>query len=179
MVNSRKEGILVLNTEHTFPVSINGQFIDKQKIICKDIDYKTEYVAYDLEQAIQSALFGIAKQANGETPDGDFEKQQADNQLFYKNESPTEEDVREQAEGLQLIVGMSQSVSISDIMRKFLAVVEGKRLFVEGNIPLTIPIWQKIHRDDKLKIAFSYICFFANPLPKLQNSRTVESKGNI
>ena len=158
MKNSRKDGMLLVDCKKAYKIAVNGEFVDGYRIVCKDINYQAENIAFDLEQMMLAALVNIKT--------GNTTNQQADdsNDDFYDNEAPSMADVEKAASGLEIIVKMSTGIELSKLVEKFVELIHCGLIFCENNIKMTIPIWQTVNRNDKLKIVFSYISFFVNPL---------------
>jgi len=160
--NSRKDGILVLKTLKPYKMAIDGQEVERNIIICHDITYQAENVAFDIEQYVKVAMMNI--------PAKDTTSSEGDNsevEEFYKNESPTEQEVESQAGMFETLISMNSVVEMSKIMKKFHELIAYRRIKAEGNTAMTEPIWKTVHRIDKVRILCSYIAFFVNPLQRL------------
>ena len=56
MKNDRKEGILIVNTDKPYKVSQDGNYIEKNQIVCREMDYSTEWIGADLYQMVMGAI---------------------------------------------------------------------------------------------------------------------------
>lgn len=177
MINSRKDGTLIVKSQRPYFMAVNGQQTEKHIIICKDINRKAEYIAFDLEHYLRMSLSQIPKRDELETPNpSEQAEQEKRTEEFYKNNSPSVQDVEEQATMIEMIVGLSTGVSLSKLVQTFEGLIGCGLILMEGNIQMPFLTWQQLHRDDKLKIMFCYIAFFVNPLQKLaQMSIRMES----
>lgn len=162
MRNSRKEGLLVVKTDHPFQISKDGEYVNRNMVVCKDITYDVEYVAMDLEQMLTAAIFEVSQNQ----PQQKVQAQSEDNgnEEFYTKDNPSVAEVEEIANGLSMFLMMSKKTKKSEIIQKFEDLIAAGLITVEKGHSMTIPIWQRIHRKDKEKIVFCYIAFFVNPL---------------
>jgi hypothetical protein len=176
MKNSRTDGLLVLELEGGYEVALDGQMERRTQVRCHDIDGASEASAYDIEQAIMSAIFDVQgrqpKNANAEAPEGIGD--------FYKTESPTAEEVAEEAANVEMIIKANRLVKASEFMALFNGVLQAKRIVTDSDAVIfpNSPIWKSLTRADKTKIVYSYCGFFANPLAQLSDTPTeaAESK---
>lgn len=177
MINSRKDGTLIVKCQKPYHMAVNGQQTEKYIVICKDINIKAEYIAFDLEHYLRMSLNQIPKRDEIDSANtSEQAEQERKTEEFYKNNSPSVQDVEEQATMIEMIVGMSTGVSLSKLVQTFVGLIGCDLILMEGNIPMPFLTWQQMHRDDKLKIMFCYIAFFVNPLQKLaQISMRMES----
>lgn len=165
MRNSRKEGLLVVETK-PYKVSKDGNYVDVKTVICKDITYDTEFVAMDFEQMFTTSMFNAPtmqdQNQRNKTIANDSSKDVED---FHKKDCPSTKEVDEVGKGLKMFASMSRAVPLSEYVQKFEDLINAGLVYAgDINQQMTIPIWQGIHRDDKLKIVFNYMAFFVNPL---------------
>jgi hypothetical protein len=162
---SRKDGILVLKTDKPYKMAINGKLEQRNIILCFDINNQAESAAFDLEQYFDVAIFDMAeKQINKSTPARDDDKKEDD---FFKKDSPSNKEIEEKALGIEMLLRSNKAILISKILETFNEIIQAGLIKADGGITMTSPIWQTIHRDDKLKIVFWYAAFFVNPLQRL------------
>lgn len=165
MKNSRSIGELHFNTKKTFPVSIEGKFEDRNEIICHDVNSKCETAALDLEQLFMGALGSL--KGSGKEDTAVIEESNKKNKEFFENESPSHDDVAEQAKGLEMAIMFNREVKVSEILEAFKEIVIAGRISTVGDVPMTTAIWDKIDVKDKIYICYMYTAFFANPLERL------------
>ncbi len=165
MKNSRSIGELHFKTKKTFQVSIAGKFEERDEIICHDVNSKCESAALDLEQLFLSALGSL--KGSGEKNDSLIEENNKKNKDFFDNESPTLEEVIEQAEGLEMAIMFNREVKASEILGAFEQLVLAGVICTVGDIEMTTPVWDKIKIKDKAYICYMYCAFFVNPLERL------------
>ncbi len=177
MRNSRKDGLLVVRTSKPYKIAKDGGYVDRNMVICKDITYKTENIAMDLEQLITSAIFESSNATNQvENYDNSDETR---NNNFYDNESPSSREVEEVGNGLKMFMMMSKSIPISKVVDKFEELIKCGLIIADNKVDgqvMTIPIWEKIHRNEKLRIVFCYISFFVNPLQSVVKQTQEQEK---
>lgn len=174
---SRRDGILVLKTNNPYKIAINGSMQEGYEIVCHDINYKTESLAYDLEQALMCALIDAGvKYGNREK--SDLSSNDEENKKFFLADCPNDEQMESMCTSLCMPILMSREVKLTEIMSIFDRIALSGLIKCRGDISMTEPIWQTVHRKDKIKIAFSYMAFFVNPLSSLLNTSTkkIESK---
>lgn len=179
MKNDRKDGILLVNTQKTYKVSENGDYVEKTRVICKDIDYKAEWVAADLQQLFFTAMFSFA----GNNKDKTSNESNVDVEDINEYNSPTIKQIEDIANGYKMMMMANNVVKISEFMNIFEDIVKAGLIQTDAEKPIGISDWEKfIHRDDKMKIAFCYIAFFVNPSlnaaekPEKENVNEVSEK---
>lgn len=177
--NSRKDGVLYIECKHPFKIAVDGQEVERQKIIAHDITYNVEDVAFNLEQYLRVALLHMPAIENATENKKIAAADDKKAEQFYNNESPSSTEIEEQANLIQMMMEMNKEVLISKMMQEFTQIIYYNLLKVEGNINMTMPIWTTLHRDDKAKVLFSYIAFFVNPLQKLQNQSILMEKQGL
>jgi len=167
MRNDRKAGLMVIETKRPFKVSEGGQYVDKTKIVCKDIgvNEEAEYIAMDLQQLLMSAMFDMANNVDRSHAQNTEEEDTG----FYDNNSPSTKEVDEVGNGLMTMVNMSTKVKMSDFIRKFVDLI-GFGLFEVDGKRLNMESWGTIGLQDKQRIVFNYIAFFVNPLQNVASS---------
>lgn len=180
MKNSRRDGILLVDCKKPYKMAIDGQQVDKHRVICRDITNNTEYIAFDLEHYLRLAMFEIPKREEESTQtQAQAAEEDSKAEKFYNNESPTMEEVQEQAHMLEMAVSMTKVIPLSKLMHTFEGLVNGGLIFMEGKIKMPRQIWNQIDRYDKLKIMFNYIAFFVNPLQKLVETSTKTENSSV
>ena len=166
MKNSRTEGVLFFNTKKPFKVTIDGKFEDRTEVICHDVNSKCENAALDLEQLLISAMVNL--KGSGAKPNkAEQEAESNKSAEFFKNDSPKLEDIQEQAKGLEMGFMMNTEVKISEVIKAFGEMVASGVISTSGDVPMTIPVWERINIKDKSHICFMYCAFFVNPLERL------------
>jgi beta-mannanase len=183
MNTSRINGTLVLHTDKPYKMAKSGINSDATEIICKEITYAVENVANDMEQMVLSAVTDWAiknRSINGTSDSSGANEQMKANEDFNSNESPTEAQVNEQAKSLETTFKMQTGVKITELSIAFEQFINNHLILAEGGVEMSSkhPIWISIDRKDKLKIMFSYLCFFIQPLSsqvKLPQTATVTS----
>lgn len=166
MKNSRSVGELHFNTKNKFKVSIDGQFEERDEIICHDITSKCESAALDLEQLFLAALGSL--KGSGKKNDALIEENNKKNKAFFDNESPTLKEVQEQADGLEMAIMFNKDVKASEILIAFRELVLSGVVCTAGDKPMTSDIWDnRIKIKDKAYICYMYCAFFVNPLERL------------
>lgn len=171
MKTSRNQGILVLKTNEPYNIAINGNMEKRNIIICKDINYENETIAYDLEQSLMGAFIDTAERFSKKNNDKDVlkitDETNKKNNEFLNKESPEEKEIDNQWSSLLMPILMSKNVKLKEIMSTFEQLALSGLIICDANIPMTITIWKTVSRQDRLKIAFSYMAFFVNPLQQL------------
>lgn len=176
MKNDRKEGILIVNTDKPYKVSHDGNYIEKNQIVCREMDYRTEWIGADLYQMVMGAIVtshinksdAISQSSNSSNNETDAEK-------FNSNNSPTIKQVEDMAEGYKMFVMTSSDVHISTFMEKFEGMVSAELIQSDVNKPIGLGDWRTgVNWQDKMKIAFCYISFFA--IPSQNVSQTTETE---
>ena len=177
MKTSRKQGILVLKTDKTYDIAISGNIEKRNVIICKDINYENEGIAFDLEQSLMGAFMDASERFQKNRNDKNVlkitDETNKKNDEFLNKESPSEKEVDEQWMSLLMPILMSKSVKLKEVMSIFEQLCLSGLITCDANILMTISIWKTVNRSDKLKIAFSYMAFFVNPLQQLLKSSTL------
>ncbi len=183
MKTSRIEGLLVINCKKPYQIAKNGINQDATEIICKEINFATEGIADDLEQMFFSAMADSQKRNpnSGTSTDEDVDKQIKENQDFVNNDNPIESEIDNKAMILEYIFKINQAYKFTDIEALFGKLVNAGLIMAENETKLTTthPIWMKISREDKRRIMFSYISFFANPLSIPENAIMIARENNI
>lgn len=168
MKTSRKDGILILKTNKPYKIAVDGNLVDRNTIICREITGNTEGAAFDLEQMFDAAMFDIAaKNSQKEKSQKEKQEEEKKQKAFFDNDRPSNDEIEDQALGLEMIIRMNKVIKISTLTEIFNEFIVGNLISAEGNVSMTIPIWETIHRDDKLRILFWYTAFFVNPLLRL------------
>lgn len=170
-VNSRKDGVLVFKTNTPYKIAVNGQEQERSILICKDVTYQAERYAYDLEQYFTVAILDIQERTkkDNQLPDDKLKKETED---FYTKENPTNEEIEQQAMGLETIIRMNKAIKISDIVSTFEGIVDCGLIQSDTGTIFNIYLWRNINRIDKLRIVMSYCAFFVNPLQRLSTMGT-------
>jgi hypothetical protein len=163
---SRKDGILDFDTDRPYKMAIAGEQQPRNQIICHDVTSKTENAALDMLQLLTTAIQN-APQSNNKMTKKQLDEADKKDQGFFENESPSLEEIDEQAYGLRVIVQSSKVVKMSEIMDLFFEFVDKGAVMCAGDQKIYRPIWESIHREDKMKIVFRYCAFFVNPLMQL------------
>ena len=138
-------------------MDINGQKAEQNEIICKELGYDSECIAFDIEQLFTSAMIDIAnktKDLNRNTStQADFEVSD-----YETNDSPTEKEVADNANSLAIMFKMNSAAKMSELVKLFNGLVNAGLIQAFGNVPMSEQIiWPTIDRVDKLNIIFSYI----------------------
>lgn len=178
MKNSRKDGKMIVHCKKSYKMAVDGQQSEQNRVICKDITYEAEYIAFDLEQYLNVALFNMPVREEfkklPKTSDDDMKAEK-----FYKNECPSIKEVEEQANMFQIMISMNKEIQLSRIVETFEGIVRSKLIHMEGDIPMPYEIWKTLDRNDRIKIMFCYIAFFVNPLQRLQSLSTEMEKSQL
>ena len=168
MITSRKQGILALTTKSPYKIASGGMMKESNEIICKDITYQTEGVAYDIEQLFSIAMLDVANKnkgnesASNSAPDTKIED-------YQSNDCPSDLDIAEQAQTLEMFFKMNSVKKVSELVELFSGLVEAGLIMAEGMTPMHKNIiWSTISRDDRTDIMFKYLSFFINPFARLQ-----------
>lgn len=165
---SRKDGILTFNTDRPYKIAIDGNQEDRNEIICHDVNAKCENAALDMEQLITTALQSIPQNKSKATKAQLLADEKKDKD-FFGTDSPSEKQIEDNAKGLEMMVQMTDAVKMSDMVELFFQFIGAGVICCAGDIKITEPIWDSIHRNDKKKIMFRYCSFFVNPLEQLVN----------
>jgi len=163
---SRRDGILDFDTNKPYKIAIAGEQQERTQIICHDVTSKTENAALDMLQLLTTAIQNVPQPETTPTKkqlDADERK----DSKFFDNESPSLKEIDEQALALQMAVQSNTVVKMSEIMDLFFDFVDSGAVNCAGDLKIYKPIWESIHRDDKIKIVFRYCAFFVNPLMQL------------
>lgn len=170
MKNSRNEGILVLNTKRPYKMANpEGELEERTEIICRDVNSKVENSAFDLEQKLMSAMSNLPERATGSVNKKQIKIDQQKENDFFSSDSPTEKQVEEQAQALEMAVKFNTVVKISEIIDIFIDFINAGCVQTAGQHKMTKPIWESLSRHDKSRIVFMYCAFFVNPLEQLRN----------
>lgn len=176
MKTSRTEGILVFETEKPYKIAINGEQQDRKEIVCHDVNGKCENAALDMEQLITTALQSIPQGKSKATKKQLLADEKKDKE-FFGTDSPSEKQINDNAQGLEMMIQMTDAVKMSDLMELFVEFVGAGVVCCAGDLKITKPIWESIHRNDKKRIMFRYCSFFVNPLEQLVNmAQSAESQ---
>lgn len=172
MKTSRKDGILVFKTKKPYKIANEGKQVERNIIICRDINSKIEKYAYDLQQLFMNSFLEMREkseriQDNSKKDDKENQKQIEE---FYKNDCPPDKEIEKSAQSLKLMVNMCQSVRMSKYMDYFENIVFSEAIEVDGGFNMNALIWESIHYDDKLRLLFWYCAFFDNPLKRLSDT---------
>ena len=177
MNNNRNDGVFAFNIKHPYKVSIDGTFEDRNGIICHEFDSKaTANTAADIEQMLTTSFGKIASKADSRTKK-QIQKEEKEENDFYDNNSPSDEEIKTRAKELRLMFNMQREVRMSELIDIFEDFVAGKLIKTEGDITMYGNIWDSLHKDDRIDIMFRYIIFFVNPLQSLSQTDTVDSEG--
>lgn len=171
MKNSRKDGILILNCHKPYKMAIDGQYVEKYRLLCKEHNSESEYAVMDLGQYLTVALMNMPQNEQIQT-DKTTDEQEKKAMKFYDNECPTMAEVEEQATLIEMMMLTNNQVTVSKLMQCFEGIVRSGLIFMEGNVQMPYQTWKQIHINDKLKIMYSYIAFFVNPLQRLVSLST-------
>jgi hypothetical protein len=173
--NSRKSGVLVFKTNTPYKIPVNGEQQERNVLICHDIVYQVEGVAFDLEQYFNAAMFDVYDR---KTKEADLNAKDDGKQSdFFAKESPSSEEIEEQAMSLEMIIRMNKSIKLSNIMETFEKIVEAGLIESDTGLRLNIYNYRDINRIDKLRLVLSYCAFFVNPLQRLSAmGSTMEKK---
>lgn len=169
MKTSRKDGILVFETLKPYKIAIDGNLEDRKEIILKDVNEGCENAAFDLEQMIMAASASIPQTGSIKADKKTVEKEDKETEDFFKNDSPSENLIEQQAFALESMISLSNGVKMSAIMEIFDDFISAGVVQCAGGIPMTSTIWKSVDRKDKKRIVFRYAAFFANPLESFLN----------
>lgn len=172
MQTSRKQGVFILHTNVPYKMAKGGGYENATEVICWEFTSDTDWIAFDLEQMFRIAMMDVQqrrKPTKIEQLPGKEEKYESELTQYDDAESPTEAEVDEQANILNLQFTMNATVKISELVEVWSNVIEGGLIELEGGGQKMIKtVWDTIHRDDKLRIVFGYISFFVKPFSKLE-----------
>ena len=178
MTNDRTQGLLVFDIKTPYKVSVNGEFEERTGIICHEMNNKTSCnTAADMEQVLLTAFYGLERKAGNTQTKKQMQKEEKEENDFYENNSPSNEDVKERADQLKLLFKMQREVKTSEIMGLFEELVTEKLLSTEGDVKMYGNVWESIDYQDQTDIMWRYIVFFVNPLQSLSQTDMTESKG--
>lgn len=177
MKNSRLNGVLVVNIDNPYTLANNGQIEQHNRVVCLDVNSKTEMAAIDLEQLIVVAMVTMAENRKVKQKQIDGHGSESDTD-FYDNESPQEEEITDRAEMLEMLIKSGTKVQLSAMVEIFERFVHCGAIKMSNEQKMPIVKWKdEIKITDKIKIMMSYIVFFVNPLQKLElQSRRMEKK---
>lgn len=166
MQTSRKEGLLVLNTKTPYKMAKSGTLSDATEIICKEITYSTEGIAFDIEQMFYNAMIDIAGKSKNFTSGGTAQENDSG---YDTKEKPTDDEIDENAKQIEVLFKMNSAGKMSELMTMFEGLVNAGLILAEGGTLMTskLPPWTSINRQDKAAIMFKYISFFVKPLSAL------------
>ena len=154
------------DTDKPYKMAIGGENQDRNQIICHDVTSKTENAALDMLQLLTTAIQN-GPQTNSKMTKKQLAEADKKDQSFFDNESPTIKDIDDQATALQIAVQSNTVVKMSEIMDLFFEFVDKGAVNCAGDLKIYRPVWESIHREDKMKIVFRYCAFFVNPLMQL------------
>ena len=177
MMTSRKDGILVLHTAKKYKMACQGVMTEQNEIVCKEITYPVESIAFDMDQLFCRAIMSM-RSAASETHNAEPETVVDE---YETKDSPTESEVSEHTKDLELMFKMNTGADMSTMVTLFTKLVNAGMVVAFGDTKMTDKsIWPDIAPNDKLKIMFAYISFFIKPLANLVASSTQkpESKGS-
>lgn len=168
MKTSRKAGILVIQTEKPYTMTINGGFEKRNTIICHDVNTRCEAAAYDLEQQLILAMTNIpANTSRKKTSQKQLAADEKQDQKFFETDCPSEAEISKQAQALEMMVSMNNAVRVSEVMETFNDFLTSGAVCIEGDQKMQPAIWESISRKDKARIVFWYCAFFVNPSERL------------
>lgn len=168
MKTSRKDGILVIQTEKPYTMTINGQFEKRNTIICHDVNTRCEAAAYDLEQQLILAMTNIpANNSRKKTSQKQIIADEKQDKKFFDADCPTDSEISKQAQALEMMVNMNNAVRISEFMETFNDFLTSGAVCIDGDQKMQPAIWETISRKDKARIVFWYCAFFVNPSERL------------
>lgn len=178
MTNDRTQGLLVFDIKTPYKVSVDGKFEERTGIICHEMNNKTSCnTAADMEQVLLTAFYGLERKAGNTQTKKQMQKEEKEENDFYENNSPSNEDVKERAEQLALMFKMQREVKMSELVEMFEQLVAGKLLSTDGDKVMYGNVWESISYQDQADIMWRYIVFFVNPLQSLSQTDMTESKG--
>lgn len=169
METSRKDGILILRTKVPYQMAVSGSISDVSEIICKEITYPVEGIAFDIEQIFYNAMINVA----GKSKDFKSEGGKSNDDTGYDiKECPTDEEIEDNANQLEVLFKMNSAGKMSELVNLFEGIINAGLVMAEGMIPMSakLPPWTTISRQDKSKIIFKYISFFVKPLVALNEA---------
>ena len=177
MTNNREQGVFSFDIKHPYKVSIDGTFEDRNGIICHEFDSKaTANTAADMEQMLLTAFSTITNKADSRTKK-QIQKEEKEENDFYENNSPSDEDIKKRADELSLMFKMQRDVKMSELIDMFEDFIAGKLIRTDGDKIMYGNTWDGVHKDDRIDIMFRYIIFFVNPLRSLSQTDTADSEG--
>jgi len=175
MNTSRKAGLLVLNTKYPYKMAKSGQLQDSNIVICKELTYNYESIAFDIEQLFMNAILDMKHQVKEEQVKNVSENEIEINN-YFEIDNPDDDAITENAKSLEMLIKMS-SIPISKIIKLFDKLVDAGFIQSEGGFMMsTINMWQSIERNDRKDIMFKYISFFVKPLAGLSDGSTKTGK---
>ena len=177
MITSRKDGILVLHTAKKYKMAGQGIITEQNEVVCKEITYPVEAIAFDIDQLFCNAMMAMASKTRPTAGDNVPEPVKDG---YEDKDNPTESEIAEKAEELSLMFKMNDSSKMSELVGLFTGLVKAGFIEAFGAVKMTDKvIWPDIDRNDKLKIIFSYISFFIKPLASLEKSSTQITGSNM
>ena len=178
MKTSRLDGILVLQTDKPYEIAISGKMEQRNTIICRDINAKTENAACDLEQALMTAMMTLQGRETKEISKAQMAKDEKAEKDFFKNDSPKMSDIDAQAQAIEMIVNMASGSVRKSQLKEMFYEIACERLACDGDLKLTQSVWDTISLKDKNKIMFRYCAFFVNPFEAVSDmASSTEKKG--
>ncbi len=171
MKTSRTDGILVIQTKKPYKIAINGQAEDRTEIICHDVTSKSEEAAVDLEQLLTAAMGSIEQRATT-TSKKQMLADEKKGKDFFGNNSPSDADIEEQAQALEMMIKLNKSVKVSELMEVFREFLAAGTVCAAGDQQMYANIWETVDYRDKLRIMYWYAAFFVNPLESLLNMQS-------
>lgn len=168
MNTSRIDGILVLKLTGTYQQAIAGTLEKKNTVWLKEFGYKEESIAFDIDQLVSSAIFNMPKK-NFEGTQAD---QNDDTSKFFDDNSPTDQEVSDMADMLEMIVKMNTSMKVSELLWEFEKLVDAGLIQSDDGTKFNKLMWKDLKSNDRLRIMYSYISFFVNPLQRLEKMST-------
>ncbi len=168
MKTSRTEGILILATKKPYKVAIEGNLEERFEIICHDVNSKCEAAAADMEQLIIRGLTAIPE-GQSKASKKQMMKDEKKDKDFFENDTPSDKEINEQAQNLQMIMQMNGAVNISELMDIFQEILAAGVIEYAGGKKMTQTVWGSVDRHDKVAVMFKYCSFFVNPLEQLVN----------
>lgn len=177
MKTSRRDGILTFNTNKPYKMAIKGNLEDRSEIICHDVTSACEGAAFDIEQMLLAALYSVQEKQQNKAVENTESIDNQDN--FYNDDSPSEQEINDQANMLEMMFKMNTEVKTSELMDAFKPFFKAGVICCAGDQRMHDVVWKTVNRNDKLKIVFRYCAFFANPLESLLTlAVTTESQGS-
>ena len=173
MRNSRRDGLLIVRCDKPYKVAYKGNTVERYTVICRDINKRAEFIAFDFEQMLNVALVSLANDSQISETEEDKD-QKTESEKFYDEENPSVSDVEKQAGTILLMINSNSKIKMSEFIKTFKGFLKCGLIRTEDDIQVNDHIWNSIDRNDKVKIMVNYMCFFVNPLQRLQNMSTTQ-----